>query len=278
MRKPGTAILLSCALFSFCNCEQDDAKPVHTDVAEVAQNSRKPASVFPLLPIIEGRLWKDLKQAETVASDLGASEKQRTDATLEAKRITDLLQERHPFRQEGNRTILGGIVYDKDSGNIEIPAVVHYPKEGDDRHPGELELILCSVSGRSHETLFTTDVRPLHLELLMHLAGYRKSPPASIFRVEVLIPDHYPIPVESLIRSAGSDPLPDRLLWEFIGSDSKDPYLPDMTGDFLICWHAHESVLRILNEQIASGKIKLNPATHPALKQNQPVKLVLSPE
>lgn len=226
------------------------------DEAEIPENLPEQKTLFPLLPVIEGSLWKEMKDAESAGSNHAATEKQRSESKLEAKRIMDLLLKKHPFQMEDNRIILGGIVYEKGSGKIEIPAVVHYPTEGDDRHPAELELILCSVTGRSYETLFTTEARPLHLELLMHLGGYTKTPQAATFRVEVIVPDHDPIPIESLIRAAGSDTLPDHLLWEFSGSEFKHIYQPDMTGDFLICWHVHDSVLRISHKQIASGEIK----------------------
>ena len=273
-----TAGLLACALLVIGSCEHDDPRSVEAAPADPREVSRRLAAEFPLLPVIEGTLWRQLEEAEDLASNPGSTESQREEATAGIHRITDRLQEKHPFRQEEQRTMLGGIVHHKESGKIEIPVAVCFPKESDSRHPGELELILCATTGRSHETLFTTDARPLHLELLMHLAGYRKSPPSSTFRVDVVIPDHDPIPIESLIRSADGDPLPERLLWEFSGGEFTDPYLPDMTGDFLICWHAHESVLRIRHEGIASGEIKLKPVAHPALKQNQPATLILSPE
>ncbi len=282
MRRIRAVILLSCALLSFVSCKpnaatHDDAQPEAVAKPESLKASEKLATEFPLLPIIEGPQWQKLQRAEAVASDLEATDEQRSDAAAETTRIMELLQKRHPFQQDGNRITLGGIVYDKQSGKIEIPVTVCYPRVGDNRHPGELEVILCAVTGRSHETLFTTATRPLHLELLMHLAGYHKSPPASTFKVEVIIPDHDAIPIEALIASADGDPLPERLLWEFSGGEFKDPYLPDMTGDFLICWHAHESVLRIRHEGIASGELKLKPVPHPALKQHQSAILVLSP-
>ncbi len=277
MRRMRAAVLIAGTLLSFSSCKPNASPPAKASEPESLQGSRKLATEFPLLPIIEGQLWQKLQHAEAVTSDPAATAEQRSDASVEVTRITELLQKRHPFQQDGNRITLGGMVYDKKSGKIEIPVEVYYPREGDDRHPGELEVILCSVTGRSHETLFTTDARPLHLELLMHLAGYKKSPPASTFKLEVVISDHAAIPVESLIASADGDPLPERLVWEFSGGEFKDPYLPDMTGDFLICWHAHESVLRIRHEGIASGELKLKPIAHPALKQHQSATLVLSP-
>lgn len=273
-------ILLSGMLLLLGSCKHDDGQSTAPEnpATPEPENRKSIATDFPLLPVIEGPLWQKLQDAKAVILESEVTEEQRSEAVIEVNRITELFQKRHPFQQEGNRTTLGGIVFDRVSGKIEIPVVVYYPKEGDDRHPGELELVLCSEAGRSHETLFTTETRPLHLELLLHLAGYKKSPPASTFRVEVVIPNHDPIPIEALIRSIGNETLPEHLSWEFSGSDSKDPYQPDMTGDFLICWHAHDSVLRIRHEKIASGEIKLKAADHPALKQHQEAMLVLSPK
>ena len=68
-----------------------------------------------------------------------------------------------------------------------------------------------------------------------------------------------------------------QLLWEFSGSDFNGVYPPDLTGDFIICWHAHASVLRITHEKIASGEMKLKVKKHPILEQGMAVKLILTP-
>lgn len=277
MTRPLANALLGCALLSLGSCQKDDTPPATSDEEQRHPASQTLAARFPLLPIIEKSLWQQLQDAESVAADPEATQ-QHSKAEAEIDRITGLLQEKHPFEQDENRTTLGGIVYDKESGAIEIPVQAYYPRKDDDRHPGELEVILCSKTGRSHETLFTTDTRPMHLELLLHLAGYQKNPPASTFKIEIVIPDHEPIPIETFIESTDRESMPKHLHWEFSGGEFNDPYLPDMTGDFIICWHAHDSVLRIRNQKIASGELKLKVVPHPALKQNQPATLVLSPE
>lgn len=232
---------------------------------------------FPLLPLIEKRAWKDLLENEAIVSDPQIGEALRKKAKDQIETITARLQKRHPFQADKEFVSLGGIRYDRGTRQIKIPAVVSYPKSGDTRHPGELELILCSATGRTHETLFTTQTRPLHLEVLMHLAGFKKSQTASLFRLDVIIADQQPIPIEPLIKAAGSDALPSEMLWEFSGSDFKDIYSPDQTGDFIILWHAHDSVLRVHQEKIATGEVKLLPNKHRLLKQGMEVTLVLSP-
>ena len=130
---------------------------------KAANRSQTLAENFPLLPLIEKQLWQDLLKAEAVANDRQVSESLRAEAAKQIEKITTLLQQRHPFQSGENRITLGGISYDKQSRKISLPAIVQYPREDDKRHPGELELILCSNTGRTHETLFVTKARPLHL-------------------------------------------------------------------------------------------------------------------
>lgn len=129
--------------------------------------------------------------------------------------IISWLEKEHPFLDEEDRMILGGIVFQKSSRHVIIPARVKYPDVGDNRHPGELELILCSNTGRTHE--------------------------------------------------------------EFSGSNFGDLYPPDSTGDLIIAWHAHDSVLRVDDEKIASGETKFTPKRPLDRDQDMPVKLILSP-
>ena len=176
------------------------------------------------------------------------------------------------------RLDLGGIVFNKSSARFSVPATVHYPDAGDSRHPGELELLLCTESGRAHETLFVTAARPLHLELLLHLTGHAKGPQGRRFRIEVLTMEGERIPVESLIRVQGTESVKFPLLWEFSGSDFNDTYSPDLSGDFAIFWHAHDTVLRVDHEGIASSVVKLTPVPHPMLKNGMPVILEMIPD
>lgn len=233
--------------------------------------SRELAANFPLLPMIEKSTWSQLLDAEArqVASDPSV----RESADKEVAGLTDKLRRRHPFKAEGKRLELGGIVCDKSQGRFSLPARVRYPDPGDERHPGELELLLCTEGGRTHETLFVTDARPLHLELLLHLAGRAKEPQASRFRIDVLTSAGERIPVESLIHAKSGETLESPLCWEFSGSDFKDIYSPDLSGDFVILWHAHDSVLRVDHEGIASGVVKLDAVPHPKLKNGDPVVL-----
>jgi hypothetical protein len=226
------------------------------------------AANFPLLPLIEPALWGQLLEAE---------QSQTGDPSAAVAALSAKLRERHPFQAGGNRVELGGIVRDKQSGIFSLPARVHFPDPGDERHPGEVELVLCTETGRAHETLFITEARPLHLELLLHLSGHVKGEAGCHFRIDVLAADGTRVPVHSLLRAKDGGAVPEPLLWEFSGSVWKDVYSPDLSGDFAILWHAHDSVLRVSHEGIGSGEVKLEVVPHPALKNGDPVVLELIP-
>ncbi len=274
MKQP---LLVTLFCISLCSCKNDAEPTSSPSQSEAPLLSQKLSKNFPLLPLIEKQLWQELRSAEEVAADQQASSIQWAQATEKIKAIAAKLQQEHPFQSEENLISLGGIRYDKKSRTISIPAVVNTPKGDDKRHPDELELVLCSDLGRTHETLFVTEARPLHLEILLHLVGFKKTSPISLFRLDVVIPDHPPIPAEVLIKSASSDHLSGELLWGFSGSDFEDIYSPDQTGDFLILWHAHDSVLQIRHENIASGMVKLLSNKHNKLTNGTKVTLVLTP-
>lgn len=240
---------------------------------EALTGSKGLAANFPLLPMIEKTLWQQLLEAEQKLA--GALPAGRDAADKEVAALTEKLRKRHPFKVIGDRLELGGIVCDTSQKRFSVPARVRYPDPGDERHPGELELLLCTKGGRTHETLFVTDARPLHLELLLHLAGHAKG--ASRFRIDALTSEGELVPVESLIRAKGGESLQSPLLWEFSGGDYNDLYAPDLSGDFAIFWHAHDSVLRVAHEGIASGVVKLEAVPHPGLKNGDAVVLELIP-
>ena len=262
--------LLALALLG-CSEKQDAPPP------KAPPRSEQLAQSFPLLPMLEAKDWQKLITEEESLDD-AQSEEERNTLANSIDKIARRLQERHPFSETETSTSLGGITYDKASHEIAINARVRYPREGDERHPGELELILCSTTGRAHETLFITDARPLHLELLLHLVGYTKGSNSHRFHVDIETENGSCIPVERLLKPKESDKLPTRLSWEFSGADFDDLYSPDQTGDFILCWHAHPSVLRVHHQGIASGEVKLLAVPHEQLTQGQAVTIVITPQ
>ena len=275
------ALLLLAAVFLLPACAPPDAG---VDVRRAESNPPAEANPvgsdalavnFPLLPVIEKSLWRELLEAEAKRDATPPPERPAADQAVAA--LSEKIGSRHPFKIEGNRLELGGILADKQTGRLSVPAMVRYPDPGDERHPGEVELLLCTETGRTHETLFITKARPLHLELLLHLSGHDKGAEGSRFHIDVVTRDGLRIPVHSLIRAKAAEELPKPLPWEFSGSDYRDLYAPDLSGDFAIFWHAHDSVLRVADGAIGTGEVKLEAVPHPALRNGEPVVLELVP-
>lgn len=245
--------------------------------AHLQHSSESLLRYFPLLPHIEKRLWAELVSAEAQMEDTNLTQGERQKLTQRVQHIATSLKKAHPFFQDENTLTLGEVIYHKHSKQFEIPAVVHYPTQEAEDHPNELELILCTEKGRIHETLFTTTARPLHLELLLHLTGATESTSKPTYQITISLPNSRPIAVSKLIQRSDSKPLASPLSWHFTGSDFTDFYSPDSTGDFILCWQAHDSVLGSTNQTIASGETKLKAKPHPLLEQGTAVKLLLTP-
>lgn len=240
--------------------------------------SKELLNEFPLLALIEPSLWKDLLHHESLLSNPASTDQQRHQATQEIERITSRLRELHPFSRTQKTITLGVISYHMESGCIEIPARVNDLEAHQKDDQDEIEVILCTVRGRMHESLFVTEARPLHLEILLHLAGYSKSGNISKFQTQVVIPKKEPIPIEALVSAKHNDSLPSPMRWEFVGSPFDDIYQPDLTGDLIIGWHAHDSVLSSADEKIALNQTRLLANKHPALKPGRVVTIVLTPD
>ena len=244
--------------------EKDE--PTSSELDTVKQSEALLKS-FPLFPVVEKKLWSDLLESEK-------------DSSLEARKrseeIADALRELHPFYSDEKTVSLGAVSYHKDTGVIEIPAKVSFPKLEKGQDSTEIELILSHSTGRDHETLFVTDARPLHLEMLLHLTGYKKQP-QSRFRAFVSIPNHELIPIDSLLRDESGNKLSNELTWLFSGSEFTDVYSPDQTGDLIICWQCHDSVLSVGDSAISEGTQIIIAQRHPELEQGLPVRIVLKP-
>lgn len=246
------------------SCERSDP-PAEFEAPPVSA-SETLLQEFPLLPMAEPRRWARLLEAE-------AEQPLTEDSRAKVDECVRELRRLHPFSSDERGMELGGIRYESETATFRLPARVRYPDEGDERHPGELELLLCSRQGRVHETLFESELRPLHLELLLHLAGYQKGADPSTFTIRVVAPSGESIAVRDLVKRMDGREWPGPLQWEFSGSDFDDPYAPDLSGDFAIFWHAHDSVLRIRDEAIGSGELKLRALPHAALPNGSEVVL-----
>ena len=260
-----TAFLFLILLFQ--GCDKPYAEKVNSQTTEQLKlNSDKIAAKNPLLPKLENKLWANLLECE---ERLKNGDKK---AEVQFLVIADKLTKLHPFNDSKSETQLGKVIWNKVKNTIEIPAVTTSPKSDD-----YLELILCNQNGRSHETLLITGCRPLHLEIMLHFAGFSKEENPSSFRLYLAVPGKE-IPISRFLLAENSE-LPEILLWKFTGSPySSNNYPPDMNGDHILLWNRYDAVLQNSDENISSGQTKILINRKNCLPNGTKVKLILKPQ
>lgn len=218
----------------------------------------------PLLPSLEKNLWSELLKAEQKL--LAGDDSARIKFIDLAQRITRL----HPFQEDKSTATLGGISWLKKENIIELDAQVTSPANDD-----YIELILCNKNGRSHESLLISECRPLHLEILLHFAGFNKEVPTS-FKLYIALPGKE-IPVEDFLNF-GKETFPKGIYWDFIGSPYvPGNYKPDLNGDHILLWNRHDAILQCSNKEIHSGTAKVLLLRDKALPDGTLVKLRMKP-
>ncbi|MEN9359781.1 MAG: hypothetical protein RL095_1316 [Verrucomicrobiota bacterium] len=123
---------------------------------------------------------------------------------------------------------LGGILWEPKTQKISFAAILSLPKA--DPEQGietamPLELICCTPAGRRYESLLVSEIRPLHLSLLLALAGFT---PESLWQVEIANLDQTQ-PLTAFLpegRALG--------YWRFAPpAMSESGFPPDLSGDLL---------------------------------------------
>ena len=262
-----SAIFLILVGFLLLGCEEQEVpKEAVEPKAELKLTSEKIAAKNPLLPKLEVKLWESLiKNEELIKSGDPNAQKQFLE-------LADKLTKLHPFSEDKVTAQLGGVIWNKENNSIEIPAVTTSPSNDD-----YLELILCNQNGRNHETLLLTECRPLHLEIMLHFAGFQKEVKPSNFRLYVAVPGKE-IPVENFLKGE-STKLPESLLWTFTGSPySAENYAPDLNGDHILLWNRHEAILQSNDEKIHSGLTKILINRDAIFPNGTKVRLILKPQ
>lgn len=284
---------LGCTLLIFSSCKNESNKTIDNfsknitnsassqpDQTVKQQHSTLLVKHFPLLPIIEKKEWNALLRAEAEANNAKNTIKKRTKAAAQAQKIAKKIKNEHPFEIDETNISLGSIELNKKTREIKIPATLTYPEKDREGNTYPIELILCTEQGRIHETLFTTQARPLHLELLLHLNGCKKLAPTiqnpTLFSLSIELPNAQRIPVEELLSTEKNKVLKNRMYWEFSGANYKNTYAPDYAGDMIITQHTQESVLRIKDANIAKGNTLLHAIQHSELEKNMKIKLILT--
>ena len=214
----------------------------------------------PLLPKLEPELWRKLLTAEQALKNSGIAEKAKKEFLEIAAQLTSL----HKLERKEDKIILGGITWNQTDKTIEIPASVLYPNPG-----MPLEVLLCQKKGRVHETLFTTPSRPLHLEVLLHMAGFKVGDSLTI---EVNSSTESKR-IEDFLTWKDKDRSP--LLWKFTGSEFGEVYIPDNAGEQIIIWSRNEAVMQIENADFTSLKTPLYSQNIKSYPKGMKVTLIL---
>lgn len=169
---------------------------------------------------------------------------------------------------EGNKFKLGDIVIDKNANSIRFPAKINM-------HEGVIELLLCSPYGKTHESLFVTDVDAIHLNLALIMigckAGERKVseqgqniiPEGTLVTIEISYKEDEKDKEEKIIRA--EDWILDKKQnkpmahtnWVYTGSFvSKDgEYMAKLTGTYIVTFHDPYTIIDIPLEEGADDTI-----------------------
>lgn len=260
-----TFVLITVGFLQGCD-KQDVKKEVAAPTAKLKLTSKMIAAKNPLLPKLEVKLWERLVKNEELINTGDPN------AQKQFLKLADKLTKLHPFSEDKSSAQLGGVIWNKENNTIEIPAVTTSPVNDD-----YLELILCNQNGRNHETLLMTECRPLHLEIMLHFAGFMKEIKPTTFRLYVAVPGKE-VPVENFLKGESSN-LPAPFLWAFTGSPySADNYAPDLNGDHILLWNRHDAILQSAEESIHSGQTKVLINRESIFPNGTKVRLILKPQ
>ena len=213
----------------------------------------------PLLPKLEPELWERLVESEKKMSTGDVEGKK--EFLLTAEKLTSL----HRMERSSNKITLGGIELNLITKEISLEAKIKYP----DGMP--LEVILCQSKGRNHETLFITETRPLHLEILLHMAGYKKG---DLLDMKVK-GNHKTVNVSHFLHWKKKDGDKQPVKWKFTGSEFGKEYIPDNAGEQMIIWSRNEAVLEVDREEFTSLEVPVYTYEMKGFSQGSKVKIII---
>ncbi len=146
-----------------------------------------------------------------------------------------------------NRFKLGNIVIDKNSDSVRFPAKVNMSE-------GLLELLLCAPYGKTHESLFVTDVDAIHLNLALIMIGCEKGKVSAKYQGDDVIPEGTLLTIEVVYTEENGNEKSiraedwvynrkaDRPMryanWVYTGSFVRDgDYMAKLTGTYIVTFH-----------------------------------------
>ena len=206
----------------------------------------------------------------------------------DAGKLLACIIKEHPYKKLQNGSIqLGLITLDTNKKMLSFPAKVTYHREM------PVEVILCRPnSDRNYETLFTSEMRPLHLQTLLYLAGFvngaisKNSKKASQgAKLTLLI--RYKSAKDGKVRSVNVNDMLinsdagrklEHFPWIFVGSNIYHGKLvADLTGESIISWCVSPAVIEPSNEKIASGEEHIDVNAPADLPDKTDVTFIIKP-
>ena len=158
----------------------------------------------------------------------------------------------------GNKFKLGDIVIDKNANSIRFPARVNM-------HEGVIELLLCAPYGKTHESLFVTDIDAIHLNLALIMIGCKAGEKKVSEQGEDVIPDGTLVTIQLAFKDDEKDKeekiirAEDWILdkkqnkpmahtnWVYTGSfvSEDGEYLAKLTGTYIVTFHDPYTIIDI---------------------------------
>jgi hypothetical protein len=149
---------------------------------------------------------------------------------------------------DGNRFKLGDIVIDTNKKTVRFPAKVNMDE-------GLIELLLCAKHGKTHESLFVSDVDAAHLNLALIMIGCKAGNLRINEQGENLIPDGTFVTIEIAYKEADGKENVIRAEdwifndkekkpmahtnWVYTGSffSEEGEYMATLTGTYIVTFH-----------------------------------------
>ncbi len=192
-----------------------------------------------------------------------------TESFSEAGKILLSIEKDHPFRKLSDSKIqLGEILFDKKTKIISFPATITYHEDM------PVEVLLCKTkANRAYESIFVSDIRPIHLQTILYLAGYmngsrnsdnKKVQQGARLKLSISFTPEgadkvIARPVEDFLFNDGTNSLWKHKYWIFVGSNAEKGRLTsDLTGEMIITWCVGPAIIQPSDHTIASGKTHLS--------------------
>lgn len=137
---------------------------------------------------------------------------------------------------------LGLVRIDKSKREVRLPGKVNMTE-------GLVELFLCTSSGKTHESVFVTEAKPIHVQTALLLLGARAGkcpnekgaddvPEGDRIVVLVQIKDKEPVRAEQFVWHQTAKQAMEQTTWVFTGSKIiEGQYMADVEGSLVATWY-----------------------------------------